>query len=250
MRRNLSRSEGYGALMLLTITLLLVWALASAGRADITGTGSMVGSNVTQIGGASLALGQAASSASLPVSIANDEIYGQNSTTSGQVGFLSQGAVTTAAPSYTNAKTDPLSMTTGGGLRIDLASCGATAVALGQTTKSASIPITLPSDVGTLTTANNAIATGGYSYAKVASLAGQIVKGSSGWLHTVTINTKGASSNVLTLYDNATTNSGTAIATIDTTAAVTTLTLDVQVTNGIYALDATGTAPDATITYK
>jgi len=41
----------------------------------------------------------------------------QGSTTSGQSGVLSQGAVTTAAPTYTTAQTSPLSLTTGGDLR-------------------------------------------------------------------------------------------------------------------------------------
>lgn len=43
----------------------------------------------------------------------------QGSTTSGQVGGLTQAAVTTAAPSYTNAQTSPLSLTTAGALRTD-----------------------------------------------------------------------------------------------------------------------------------
>ncbi len=43
----------------------------------------------------------------------------QASTTSGQKGVLAQGAVTTAAPSYTTAQTSPLSLTTAGGLRVD-----------------------------------------------------------------------------------------------------------------------------------
>lgn len=43
----------------------------------------------------------------------------QGSTTASQSGPLVQGAVTTAAPSYTNAQTNPLSMTTSGALRID-----------------------------------------------------------------------------------------------------------------------------------
>lgn len=41
----------------------------------------------------------------------------QNSTTSGQLGGLMQAAVTTAAPSYTTGKTNPLSLTTAGDLR-------------------------------------------------------------------------------------------------------------------------------------
>lgn len=51
----------------------------------------------------------------------------QGSTTSGQSGALVQGAVTTAAPSYTTAQTSPLSLTTAGGLRTDSSSiAGAT----------------------------------------------------------------------------------------------------------------------------
>jgi hypothetical protein len=41
----------------------------------------------------------------------------QGSTTSGQSGVLTQGAVTTSAPTYTTGQTDPLSLTTFGGLR-------------------------------------------------------------------------------------------------------------------------------------
>lgn len=43
----------------------------------------------------------------------------QGSTTSGQSGPLVQGAVTTAAPTYSNAQTSPLSLTTAGALRTD-----------------------------------------------------------------------------------------------------------------------------------
>jgi fibronectin-binding autotransporter adhesin len=49
----------------------------------------------------------------------NGIIVAQNSTTSGQVGPLMQGAVTTAAPSYTTAKTSPLSLDTNGNLRVN-----------------------------------------------------------------------------------------------------------------------------------
>lgn len=43
----------------------------------------------------------------------------QNSTTAAQLGTLMQGATTTAAPSYTTARTNPLSLTTAGALRTD-----------------------------------------------------------------------------------------------------------------------------------
>jgi hypothetical protein len=49
----------------------------------------------------------------------NGVIQSQASTTSGEKGPLIQGAVTTAAPSYTTAQTNPLSLTTAGALRTD-----------------------------------------------------------------------------------------------------------------------------------
>lgn len=78
----------------------------------------------------------------------------QGSTTSGQRGGLVQGAVTTAAPSYTTAQTSPLSLTTAGSLRADMASVGGTALALGQTTMAASIPVTLASNQSALAVSN------------------------------------------------------------------------------------------------
>jgi len=44
--------------------------------------------------------------------------YAQGSTTSGQLGPLVQGAVTTGAPTYTTGQTDPLSLTTAGETRV------------------------------------------------------------------------------------------------------------------------------------
>jgi hypothetical protein len=49
----------------------------------------------------------------------NGILLSQGSTTSGQFGPLIQGAVTTSAPTYVTGKTDPLSLTTAGALRID-----------------------------------------------------------------------------------------------------------------------------------
>jgi len=54
----------------------------------------------------------------------------QAAVTAGQLGTLVQGAVTTAAPAYVTAQTDPLSLTTAGALRSDINSViGTTAVA-------------------------------------------------------------------------------------------------------------------------
>lgn len=67
----------------------------------------------------------------------------QASTTSGQSGPLVQGAVSTAAPSYTNGQTDPISLTTAGAVRVD-------GSAVTQPVSAASLP--LPS--GAATSAN------------------------------------------------------------------------------------------------
>lgn len=50
----------------------------------------------------------------------------QGSTTSGQTGPLIQGAVTTSAPTYTTAQTSPLSLDTGGALRVNVVTGGGT----------------------------------------------------------------------------------------------------------------------------
>ena len=55
----------------------------------------------------------------LNVNISSGGTLAQGSTTSGQGGNLIMGAVTTAAPSYTTAQTDPLSLDTAGNLRIN-----------------------------------------------------------------------------------------------------------------------------------
>ena len=63
-------------------------------------------------------------------------------------------------------------------------------------------------------------------------------------LHAVTINTKGATANTLTLSDGSTT-----IAVIDTTAAVQPFLFDVQCKTGLTAVLANGTAADVTIAF-
>ena len=65
----------------------------------------------------------------------NGLLLGQASTSSGQKGPLLQAAVTTAAPTYTTAQTDPLSLTTAGALRVD--GSGATQPVSGTVTANA-----------------------------------------------------------------------------------------------------------------
>lgn len=69
------------------------------------------------------------------------EEFAQASATAGQKGPLIQGAVTTAAPSYTTGNTDPLSLTPGGALRVD--GSGATQPVSGTVTANQGTPNSL-----------------------------------------------------------------------------------------------------------
>jgi len=66
----------------------------------------------------------------------------------------------------------------------------------------------------------------------------------------VVINSKGATANTLTLYDNATAASGTVIAVIDTTSNVGDIQYEILAKNGITAIMAAGTAADVTICWR
>lgn len=57
-----------------------------------------------------------------PLTAASWGLLAQASTTSGQVGQMAMGAVTTASPSYTTAQTSPLSLDTAGSLRVAIIS--------------------------------------------------------------------------------------------------------------------------------
>lgn len=98
------------------------------------------------------------------------EEFAQASTTSGQSGNLIQAAVTSAAPTYTTATTNPLSLTTAGALRVDGSATtqpvsgtvtanqgtspwvvnetqiGGSAYSLGQKTMANSAPVVIASD--------------------------------------------------------------------------------------------------------
>lgn len=68
-------------------------------------------------------------------------------------------------------------------------------------------------------------------------------------LHSICINTKGASANTLSIYDAATAT-GTPIAIIDTTANVTCLIFDVKLSVGLTIVSATGTPANITVNYS
>ena len=106
---------------------------AVTGTATITIRASLAkgpGSSIAQaISAASLPLPAGASTSALQttgntslatiVTNTNGLSVAQGSVTAGEVGGLVQGAVTTTAPTYTTGQTNPISLNTAGGLRVD-----------------------------------------------------------------------------------------------------------------------------------
>jgi hypothetical protein len=89
----------------------------------------------------------------------------------------------------------------------------------------------------------------GSLYSNISANGSGTFKAAPGSLFTITINQKGASSNLLTLYDNIVA-AGTIIATIDTTSAVGTLELMVDFKTGLSYNLATGTAANITASFS
>ncbi len=75
------------------------------------------------------------------------------------------------------------------------------------------------------------------------------VKSGAGILHKVCINTKGASANTATIFDN-TAGSGTKMGTLDTTADTACKVYDAAFATGLTVVTATGTAADLTVVYR
>lgn len=112
----------------LTDTQLRATPVPVSGTVTVTdGSGALnviVDSSALPSGAATLAEQQTQTTA---LQLIDDLSLAQGSTTASQRGPLVQGAVTTAAPSYTTAQTSPLSLTTTGGLRHDLTTIAGTA---------------------------------------------------------------------------------------------------------------------------
>ncbi|HJP81447.1 MAG TPA: hypothetical protein VJ841_03585 [Candidatus Saccharimonadales bacterium] len=87
-----------------------------------------------------------------------------------------------------------------------------------------------------------------FTYVRLNALATTIIKGGSGFLHALAINTKGATGNTVTLYDN-TAGSGAVIGVIDTTTGDGKL-YDITFTTGLTAVVAGGTSADLTVSYR
>lgn len=88
-----------------------------------------------------------------------------------------------------------------------------------------------------------------FGYKNITTNTTTTVKGGSGILHAIVINTKGATANTATIFDN-TTNSGTKIGTMDTTTGVGTILYDARFGTGLTIVTASGTAPDMTVVFR
>lgn len=89
----------------------------------------------------------------------------------------------------------------------------------------------------------------GAEYTHITGAGTTVVKAAVGILNRIVINTKGASANTLTVYDN-TAGSGTVIAVIDTTSVVGDITYDLTFKTGLTVVSATGTGADITVVWS
>lgn len=121
---GLLRVDGSGVTQPISAAALPLPSGASTSALQSTGNATLL----TISGQLPTTLGTKTAANSLAVTLASDQpaitVTGnigvaQGSTTTGQLGELAQGAVTTAAPTYTTATTNPLSLTTAGALRVD-----------------------------------------------------------------------------------------------------------------------------------
>lgn len=119
------------------------------------------------VSAASLPLPTGASTAALQPTAA-----AQGSATSGQTGPLVQCSVTTAAPTYTTAQTDPLNCDTTGNLRVNIMA-GPPGLAQGSTTSSQTGSMIM----GAVTTAAPTNTTGQTAYASLATTGGLRIAG-------------------------------------------------------------------------
>lgn len=137
-------------------------AAGNARGANVTASNALVvdGSAVTQpVSAASLPLPSGASTLAeqqtqtTALQLIDNLPNTLGSTTSGQSGALALGAVTTAAPSYTTAQSNALSLTTAGALRVD--GSGATQPVSGTVSITANSAINVAQLAGTTTDTNS-----------------------------------------------------------------------------------------------
>jgi len=116
--------------------------------------------------------------------------------------------------------------------------------AVGQTTMSASLPVTLASNQSTITTQP-----AGWTASNITTATTTVVKSGAGVLHLVNVNTKGTVASTVTVYDN-TAASGTKLATIDSLNLSGPFQYDVSFVTGLTVVTTGTAAPDITVSYR
>lgn len=154
---GLLRVDGSGVTQPISASTLPLPTGASTSALQSTGNATLLtisGQLPTTLGAKtsanSLSVVLASDQATIPVASTHD--YAQGATTAGEVGPLVQGATTSAAPTYTTATTNPLSLTTAGALRVD-------GSAVTQPISAASLPLPTGAATSALQTAGNATLT-------------------------------------------------------------------------------------------
>lgn len=89
-----------------------------------------------------------------------------------------------------------------------------------------------------------------FSYSHITTNASTQVYTGIGSLHGISINTKGASANTITVYDDTDCSTVPVMGVIDSTSNVQTLIYDIGFNTGLCIKTATGTAPDLTVIYR
>lgn len=174
----------------------------------------------------------------LPASFANAKCY-PDATGGGQTcEVIPVPSVGVAGDLATSAKQDTTN-----------AALGATTGAAVSTDANGTIQQYLRGLVVLMGSANPVLTYRSDTYLNVAAgTATTVVKSGAGTLARISINTKGASANVITVYDN-TAGSGTKIATIDGTSDRDHV-YDVAFATGLTIVSATGTGADYTVAYR
>jgi len=94
-----------------------------------------------------------------------------------------------------------------------------------------------------------ASAVGGYTYTHISTSTTTLIKGSSGTLHTISVNSKGTVASTITVYDSATA-SGTIIAIIDSLNLSGSFRYDIAALTAITVVTTGTVAPDVTVSWK
>lgn len=185
-------------------------------------------------------------------SLTEDDVAGLSQDLSGNLRVLAtvgsitasfDATATAAAPSYSEGTPNAVSQNLTGDLRT------IAKIAAAQTLATVT---TVGTITNTVTVAQAAAATGGYSYTHIA--AGQattVVKASAGTLHSITFNSAAAATNITTIYDNPST-SGTVIAIPAAAAVIAPVTViyDLAFALGLTIITGTANGADMTVTYK